>query len=77
VSKLMPKSEIIRKIAEQLSNEVTHNDIKRVLDALADVGHAELKQSGAFLLPDTRYFRSRKSRPPRRTRASIRLRRSR
>jgi DNA-binding protein HU-beta len=51
VSKLMPKSEIIRKIAEQLSNEVTHNDIKRVLDALAYVGHAELKLSGAFLLP--------------------------
>jgi DNA-binding protein HU-beta len=56
VSKLMPKSEIIRKIAEQLSNEVTHNDIKRVLDALADVGHAELKQSGAFLLPGYAIF---------------------
>jgi DNA-binding protein HU-beta len=56
VSKLMPKSEIIRKIAEQLSNEVTLNDIKRVLDALADVGHAELKQSGAFLLPGYAIF---------------------
>jgi nucleoid DNA-binding protein len=51
MSKLMSKSEIIRKIAEQLSNEVTRDDIKRVLDALADVGHVELKQGGAFLLP--------------------------
>ena len=51
VSKLMPKSEIIRKIAEQLSNEITQNDIKRVLDALVDVGRNELTESGAFLLP--------------------------
>jgi DNA-binding protein HU-beta len=56
MSKLMPKSEIIRKIAEQLSNEVTHDDIKRVLDALADVGHAELKQSGGFQLPGFAMF---------------------
>jgi DNA-binding protein HU-beta len=51
MSKLMPKSEIVRKIAEQLSNEVAQSDIKRVLDALVDVCHSELKQSGAFLLP--------------------------
>jgi DNA-binding protein HU-beta len=51
MSKLMSKSEVIRKIGEQLSNEISRDDIKRVLDALADVGHAELKQSGAFLLP--------------------------
>jgi DNA-binding protein HU-beta len=51
VSKLMPKSEIIRKISEQLSNELRQDDIRRVLDSLAVVGHAELKQNGAFLLP--------------------------
>ncbi len=50
MSKLMSKSEIIRKIAGQVS-DVTHDDVKRVLDALGDVGRAELKESGAFLLP--------------------------
>jgi nucleoid DNA-binding protein len=53
MSKVMPKSEIVRKIAEQLSNEITRHDIKRVLDALADVGGAELKQNGAFLCRDS------------------------
>jgi nucleoid DNA-binding protein len=56
LSKVMPKSEIIRKIAEQLSNEVTRDDIKRVLDALADVGGSELKQKAAFLLPGFAMF---------------------
>jgi DNA-binding protein HU-beta len=50
-SKLMSKSEIVQKIAEQLPNNLTRDEIKGVLDALADVGHAELKQTGAFLVP--------------------------
>jgi nucleoid DNA-binding protein len=54
--KVMPKSEIIRNIAERLSNEVTREDIKRVLDALVDVGGLELKQNGAFLLPGFAMF---------------------
>jgi DNA-binding protein HU-beta len=55
VSKLMPKSEIVRKISEQLS-DVTQSDIKRVLDALVDVGRAGLKESGAFLVPGFAIF---------------------
>jgi DNA-binding protein HU-beta len=51
VFKLMSKSEIVQKIAEQLPNKMTRDDIKGVLDALADVGRAELKQTGAFLVP--------------------------
>jgi DNA-binding protein HU-beta len=51
MSKLMSKLEIIQKIAEQLPNKMTRDDIKGVLDALADVGRAELKQTGVFLLP--------------------------
>jgi DNA-binding protein HU-beta len=50
MSKLMAKSEIIRIVAEQVP-DVTQDDIRRVLDALAKVAHAELKHSGAFLLP--------------------------
>jgi DNA-binding protein HU-beta len=56
VSKSITKAEIIREIAEQLSNEVSRDDVKRVLDALADVGRAQLKQSGAFLLPGFAIF---------------------
>ena len=51
MSKLMSKSEIIQKIAELLADKMARNDIKSVLDALADVGRAELKQTGAFLVP--------------------------
>lgn len=49
--KLMSKSEIIQKIAELLPNKMTRDDIKGVMDALVDVGRAELKQTGAFLVP--------------------------
>jgi hypothetical protein len=49
MAKVMSKSEIVQKIAEQLPNNLTRDEIKGVLDALADVGHAELKQTGTFL----------------------------
>jgi DNA-binding protein HU-beta len=51
MAKVMSKSEIVQKIAEQLPNNLTRDEIKGVLDALADVRHAELKQTGAFLVP--------------------------
>lgn len=51
VSKLMSKSEIVQKIAEMLPNKMTRDDIRGMLDALAEVGRAELKQTGAFLVP--------------------------
>jgi DNA-binding protein HU-beta len=51
MAKVMSKSEIVQKIAEQLPNNLTRDEIKGVLDALADVGHAELRRTGAFLVP--------------------------
>jgi DNA-binding protein HU-beta len=50
MTKLMSKSELIQKIAEQHPNKLTRDDIKGVLDALVDIGHAELKKTGAFLV---------------------------
>jgi DNA-binding protein HU-beta len=50
MAKLMSKSELIQKIAEQHPNKLTRDDIKGVLDALVDIGHAELKKTGAFLV---------------------------
>jgi nucleoid DNA-binding protein len=48
---VMSKSELIQKIAEKCSNNLTRDDVKQVLDALAEVGQAELRMASAFLLP--------------------------
>jgi DNA-binding protein HU-beta len=46
----MTKSELVRKFAEQHPSDLTQDDIKGVLDALVDIGHAELRKTGAFLV---------------------------
>jgi DNA-binding protein HU-beta len=50
MTKLMTKSELIQKIAEQHPNKLKQDDVKGVLDALVDIGHSELKKTGAFLV---------------------------
>ena len=49
--KLMSKSELIQRIADQHSNGLTRKDIKEVIESLASIGHKELKKSGLFLVP--------------------------
>ena len=49
--KLMSKSQLIQKIAEQHSNALTRKDIKGVIESLASVGYKELKKTGAFFVP--------------------------
>ena len=51
MAKLMSKSELIQKIAEQHSNNMTRKDVKGVIESLAKIGYMELKKSGAFLVP--------------------------
>ena len=51
MAKLMSKSELIQKIADQQSNGLTRKDIKGVIESLVSVGHKELKKTGAFLVP--------------------------
>src|SRR5438270_12887937 len=51
MSKLMSKSELIQKIADQHSNGLSRKDVKGVIESLASVGHKELKKTGAFLVP--------------------------
>ena len=51
MAKLMSKSELIQKIADQHSNGLTRKDVKGVIESLANVGHKELKKAGAFLVP--------------------------
>ena len=52
MAKVMSKSELIQKIAEQHSNKnMARKDVKAVIDSLAAIGYKELNKSGAFLVP--------------------------
>jgi DNA-binding protein HU-beta len=50
MAKMMSKSELIQKIAEQHSN-LARKDVKGVIETLATIGYKELNRSGAFLVP--------------------------
>ena len=52
MAKVMSKSELIQKIAEQHSNKnMVRKDVKAVIESLAAIGYKELNKSGAFLVP--------------------------
>ena len=46
---MMSKSELIQKIADELS--LAKKDVKAVIESLATHGYKEMKKSGEFLLP--------------------------
>ena len=50
-AKLMSKSELIQRIAEQHPNNMTRKDVKGVIESLAKIGYKELKKTGAFFVP--------------------------
>ena len=57
MAKVMSKSELIQKIAEQHSNKnMARKDVKAVIDSLAAIGYKELNKSGAFLVPSFAKF---------------------
>ena len=56
MAKLMSKSELIQKIADQHSNGLSRKDIKGVIESLASVGYKELKKTGAFFVPGFAQF---------------------
>ena len=47
----MSKSELIEKLAESSGDSVSKRDVKGVMEALAAIGHKELKRTGAFVVP--------------------------
>ena len=51
MAKLMSKSELIQRIAEQHPNNMTRKDVKGVIESLAKIGYKELKKTGAFFVP--------------------------
>jgi nucleoid DNA-binding protein len=51
MAKLMSKSDLIQKIAEQHPNGMTRKDVKGVIESLTQIGYKELKRAGAFFVP--------------------------
>ena len=52
----MSKSELIQRIVEGYPNEIARKDVKGVIEAVAEIGHKELKKTGAFLMPGLAKF---------------------
>ena len=52
MAKLMSKSQLIQKIADQHSNGFSRKDIRAIIESLASVGYKELKKTGAFFVLD-------------------------
>jgi nucleoid DNA-binding protein len=46
---MISKSELIQKVADECS--LAKKDVKAVIESLASIGHQELKNAGAFVLP--------------------------
>src|ERR1700680_1915434 len=74
MAKLMSKSELIQKIAEQHPSNMTRKDVKGVIESLAEIGYKELKKTGAFFVPGFANSSSSRSPPQRRERYSRRSR---
>lgn len=54
--KVMSKSELIQKIAEEHAEKLTRKDVKGVLETLVTLGYKELKKNGIFMLPGLAKF---------------------
>jgi DNA-binding protein HU-beta len=56
MAKLMSKSELIQKIADQHAKDMTRKNVRDVIESLAEVGYKELKKAGAFVVPGIAKF---------------------
>jgi DNA-binding protein HU-beta len=56
MAKVMSKSQLIQKIADQHANNITRKDVKAVIESLAAIGYKELNKSGIFLVPGLAKF---------------------
>jgi DNA-binding protein HU-beta len=52
----MSKSELIQKIVDGHPTEIARKDVKGVIEAVAEIGHKELKKTGAFFVPGLAKF---------------------
>jgi DNA-binding protein HU-beta len=56
MAKTMTKSELIQRIVDGHQSEIARKDVKEVIDAVAAIGHKELKKTGAFVVPGLAKF---------------------
>jgi DNA-binding protein HU-beta len=56
MAKTMTKSELIQRIVDGHQSEIARKDVKEVIEAVAEIGHKELKKTGAFVVPGLAKF---------------------
>jgi DNA-binding protein HU-beta len=56
MAKSMSKAGLIDMIVEKHPSEITRKDVKGVIEAVAQIGHKELKKTGVFLVPGLAKF---------------------
>lgn len=47
----LSKSGLIQELADRHSEKLSRKDVKGVLESIVELGHAELKKNGLFVLP--------------------------
>jgi nucleoid DNA-binding protein len=47
----LSKSDLVQKIADQFDEKLTRKDVKGIIEAVATIGHAELKKNAVFVVP--------------------------
>ena len=47
----LSKSDLVQKITDNFKGALTRKAVKEAIEAVATVGHAELKKNGAFVVP--------------------------
>jgi DNA-binding protein HU-beta len=52
----LSKSDLIQRIVEGHPSEIARKDVKGVIEAVAAIGHKELKKTGAFVVPGLAKF---------------------
>jgi DNA-binding protein HU-beta len=50
------KSELIQRIIDGHPSEIARKDVRGVIEAVAEIGHKELKKTGAFVVPGLAKF---------------------
>jgi DNA-binding protein HU-beta len=56
VANTITKSELIQRIIDGHPSEIARKDVKGVIEAVAAIGHKELKKTGAFVVPGLAKF---------------------
>ena len=47
----LSKSALVQLLSDKSASELTRKDVKGILEAMATIGHAELKKNGVFVVP--------------------------